>query len=70
MGLRVGFNLLINQKNEKVTCCFIGGTLSTYGGRLQGLMQLQTSSLRKRGSGTDHKISHFQLFERIGLIQS
>lgn len=60
MGLRVGFNLLINQKNEKVTCCFIGGTLSIYGGRLQGLMQLQTSSLRKRGSGTDHKISHFQ----------
>lgn len=61
MGLRVGFNLLINQKNEKVTCCFIGGTLSIYGGRLQGLMQLLKSSLRKRGSGTDHKISHFQL---------
>lgn len=61
MGLRVGFNLLVNQKNEKVTCCFIGGTLSICGGRLQGLMQLQTSSLRKRGSGTDHTISHFQL---------
>lgn len=60
MGLRVGFNLLINQKNEKVTCCFIGGTLSIYGGKLQGLMQLQTSSLRKRGSGTDHEISYFQ----------
>lgn len=60
MGLRVGFNLLINQKNEKVTCCFIGGTLSIYGGRLQGLMQLLKSSLRKRESGTDHKISHFQ----------
>lgn len=38
MGLRVGLNLLINQNNEKVACCFIGRTLSIYRVRLQRLI--------------------------------